>query len=148
MNKLLAVIKAFSGAFTLSFSKKLMYKKLLAYGCIIGGMKYDGNSKDVSVDEWKPTNCWSNELPSIYELDLITNEMNAQSNDINKTFNLNISSWNRDEVRALMNMFNQLYDGYCRLNNKNLTLMETCKTLNDSIDLTFWQRFRLLLQLN
>ena len=139
-------IKSFIEAFKVAFIKKTFYKKLLAYGCIIGGMKYAGNEEH-PVEEWKPNDkYWIDELPSIYNLDAITCEMNNQHDDINKTFKLNVKTWNRDEVRVLMDKFKLMYDGFCQINNRKITLMEACAKQSSFVNCSFWQHWKSIRQ--
>lgn len=143
MKTLLAVINAFVGAFKVTILNKRLYKKLLIYGCIICGMKYDGNNKDVPLDKWKPNDCWPDELPSMLYLDKITDEMNAQNDAIEQT--LGIMYWNREDVRALMLMFEKLHVKYCQATGRSLSLIETYAILHNSLKIPFWKYFKLLL---
>lgn len=135
------IIESFIGAFKSTVLNKTFYRKLNAYGCVIGGMKYDDDdNKDLPVEEWKPTDkYWQDELPSVFELDLITKEMNAQREDINKTFKLNVSCWDRDEVRSLMNAFEKAYNAFCSLYNKKFTIFEVCAKFYPYM--SFWTAF-------
>jgi hypothetical protein len=109
-------------------------------------MKYAGNEEH-PVEEWKPNDkYWIDELPSIYNLDAITREMNNQHNDINKTFKLNVKTWNRDEIRVLMDNFKLMYDCFCRINNRKITLMEACAKQSSFVNCSFWQHWKSLRQ--
>lgn len=133
-------IKAFIYALKLKLTNKRFYRKLLAYGCIIGGMKY--NDAGSSVEDWKTNdNFWVDELPTIYNLDSIVDEMNNQHDDINKTFKLKIDVWTRDEVRALMDAFEMVHNGFSKVNNRKFTIMETCAKIMNWIDSSFWYHF-------
>ena len=136
------IVKAFIDAFKFTFIKKKFYRKLLAYGCIIGGMKYDKGGP--SIEDWKSNDkYWTGELPSIFNLDAIVDEMNNQHNDINKLFKLNVNVWNRDEVRCLMNTFETAHNGFSRVNNKDFTIMETCAKIMNWIDSSVWKHFNI-----
>lgn len=139
----MAIIKAFIDAIKYTFIKKKFYKKLLAYACVIGGMKYEENTKDIPIDQWKANDkYWASELPSIYNLDDIAESMNEQHDSINKTFKLDVDEWNRDEVRSLMNAFAEAHNGFSRINGKEFTLTETALKIKAFIDESFWQSFK------
>ena len=138
------IIDSFIIAFKYTFLRKKFYRKLLAYGCVIGGMKYEGN-EELPVEEWKPNDKhWQDELPSIFELDIITKEMNSQKEDIKKTFKLDVDNWDRDEVRFLMDRFECVYNGFCDVDNRKLTIMETCAKISVWVEQTFWQCFKMM----
>lgn len=142
------IIESFIAAFKYTFLYKKFYRKLFAYGCTIGGMKYEGN-EELPVEEWKPNDkYWRDELPSIYDLDIITKEMNSQCNDIKKTFKLDVDAWDRDEVRNLMNSFEKVHNDFCHVNKKDLSIIETCVKISMWLKRSFWQNFKMLRNAN
>ena len=148
MNKILVIVKSCFMAVRLKFFGMGFYRKLLAYCCTIGSMKYDGN-EGLEVEEWKPNaKCWAEELPSIYWLDKITEKMNAECKDINETFKLDVSSWSRDEVRFLMDKFEEVHNGFCQVNKRKLTLMESAAKLSTWVNMPFWQHFKEFIEMN
>ena len=141
------ILKALVDAFRCTFLQKKLYRKLLAYGSIITDMKYaDELDNDVPSNEWKPNDrLWIGELPTIYELDIITCKMNKDRDDINKTFKLSVKTWDRDEIRRLMDIFEYFHYRLCEINKRKLMLVETCARLIDAIETSFWTNFKVFI---
>ena len=135
------IVKAFIDVFKYAFIKKKFYKKLLAYGCIIGSMKYDLD-KNIPSDKWKRTEVWEDELPSIYNLDEIVDKMNNHRNKLNELYKLDEDEWSRDDVRNLMQAFEQMHNGFSRVENRDFNLTESCLKLASFINIPFWRRFK------
>ena len=135
------IVKAFIDAFKYAFIKKKFYKKLLAYGVIIGGMKYDVD-RNIPSDKWKRTDVWEDELPSIYNLDAIVDRMKNQRNKLNELYKLDEDEWSRDDVRNLMQAFEQMHNGFSRVENRDFNLTESCLKLTLFINIPFWRRFK------
>lgn len=136
------IAKAFIDAFKYAFIKKKFYKKLLAYGSIIGCMKYDEIDANIPPDEWKRTEVWDGELPSIYNLDAIVDRMNSERNELNERCKLDEDEWHRDDVRNLMQAFEQLHNGFSRVENRDFNLAESCSKIMQFIEMPFWRRFK------
>lgn len=138
------IVKAFIDAFKCAFIRKKFYKKLLAYGCIIGCMKYKYNEIDTNIpsDKWKRTEVWDGELPSIYNLDAIVDKMNNQRDELNEICKLDEDEWSRDDVRNLMQAFEQIHNGFSRVENRDFNLVESCSEIIKFINTPFWHRFK------
>lgn len=144
----MAFLKAFIDTFVYLLIVQNFYKKLLAYGYVISCMKYDHEDQNFLSNDLKRNDVWNDELPSIYNLDEITNEMNSQRDKLNKTFKFNVVKWNRNDVRNLMQAFKQMHNDFSKLKNKNFTLIESYSTLKTYIEISFWRRFKINYKLN
>lgn len=118
------LLKAIIMAVMQKMTSKSIYAKLVMYGTVICAMAYDVD-ESIPTEEWKLSNkYWLGEMPSIYDLDTIVDEMSKYgiSLEVGKS---KPSNWSRDEVRELMETFNRVHDGFCMCSEKKLTIIDT-----------------------
>lgn len=130
-----AFIEALPMAFKNNILKKNVYKKFIAYGLVISIMKH-GDTLNEDND------CWEGELPSIYDLDSITNVMNENINGLNDTLKMKKDVWTRNEVKTLMVSFERAYNDYCKVFKKQLTIAFVMKRIHLLLEESFFTCFK------
>ena len=134
-------------AFELKYKNANLIKRLMAYSIMIFMMNHDIDENS-PLDEWKLNNkCWNGEIPSIFELDIIVDEMNKHKDTLNEEFKLNVNEWNRDDIRSLMHRFNVYHSALSQTEGKNLTALDISLKIKSYVNHSFWWYFKTSLSL-
>ena len=84
-------------------------------------------------------------VPDMMYLDIITNAMNSNISALNNVFILRKKQWSRDEVKVLMEAFDEIFS-ILRRRRKNLTIVGTIQLLHQIDDvMSFSKMFNMRL---